>query len=49
MKNQKSARNSKFIQRAEALQKKIKARTGTNFDISALVRESRQRYSLEEK
>jgi len=49
MKNQKPARNSNFIQRAEALQKKIKARTGTDFDIRASVRESRQRYSLEEK
>jgi len=43
MKNQKPARNSNFIQRAEALQKKIKARTGTDFDISALIEESRRR------
>ena len=49
MRNQKLARNSNFIQRTEALQKKIKASTGTRFDIPALVRESRQRYGLEEK
>ncbi len=28
--------------------KKIRARTGTEFDVSALVRESRQRHSLKE-
>jgi len=43
MKDRKPARNSNFIQRAEALQKKIKARTGTDFDISALIEESRRR------
>jgi len=34
------------IERAEALQKRIRARTGTNFDISALIEESRQRHNL---
>jgi excisionase family DNA binding protein len=34
------------IERAEALQKRIRARTGTDFDISALIKESRQRHSL---
>ena len=43
MKNQKPARNSNFIQRTEALQGRIKTRTGTNFDISALIEESRRR------
>jgi excisionase family DNA binding protein len=35
-----------FIERAVALQKRIRARTETEFDISALVEESRQRHSL---
>ncbi len=48
MKNQKPARNSNFIQHAEALQKKIKARTGTNFDISALIEESRRRRNVKQ-
>jgi excisionase family DNA binding protein len=34
------------IERAEALQKRIRAKTGTNFDISALIEESRQRHNL---
>jgi len=34
------------IEHAEALQKRIRARTGTNFDISALIEESRQRHNL---
>jgi len=34
------------IERAEALQKRIRARTGTDFDISALIEESRRRHSL---
>ncbi len=37
---------SESIERAEALQKRIRARTGTNFDIPALIEESRQRHSL---
>ena len=36
----------KFIERATALQERIRARTGTNFDISALIEESRQRHEL---
>jgi len=36
----------KFIERATALQERIRARTGTNFDISALIEESRQRHGL---
>ena len=36
----------KFIERAVALQDRIRARTGTNFDISALIEESRQRHEL---
>ncbi len=35
-----------FIERAEALQKRIRARTGTNFDISALTEESRRGHSV---
>jgi len=34
------------IERAVALQKRIRARTGTDFDISALIEESRRRHSL---
>lgn len=34
------------IERAEALQKRIRARTGTDFDISALIEESRRSHSL---
>lgn len=49
MKNQKPAQNPNFLQRAQALRKRIKARTGTKFDIPALSRESQQRYGLEEK
>ena len=36
----------KFIERATALRERIRARTGTNFDISALIEESRQRHDL---
>lgn len=36
----------KFIERATTLQERIRARTGTNFDISALIEESRQRHEL---
>lgn len=36
----------KFIERATALQERIRARTGTNFDISALIEESRQGHEL---
>jgi len=36
----------KFIERATALRERIRARTGTNFDISALIEESRQRHGL---
>ena len=43
MSKQKPARDSKFLQRATALQKRIKARTAMEFDVSALIRESRQR------
>lgn len=46
MSKQKPTRDSKFLQRATALQKRIKARTGTKFDVSALVRESRRSRSL---
>ena len=35
-----------FIERAVALQKRIRTRTETEFDISALVEESRRRHSL---
>lgn len=35
-----------FIERATALRERIRARTGTNFDISALIEESRQRHEL---
>jgi len=35
-----------FIERAEALQKRIRAKTGTNFDISALIEESRRGHSV---
>ena len=34
------------IERAEALQKRIRARTGTDFDISALIEESRRGHSV---
>jgi len=36
----------KFIERATALREKIRARTGTNFDIPALIEESRQGHRL---
>lgn len=36
----------KFIERATALQERIRARTGTNFDISVLIEKSRQRHRL---
>ena len=36
----------RFIERATALRERIRARTGTNFDISALTEESRQRHDL---
>ncbi len=36
----------RFIERATALREKIRARTGTNFDIPALIEESRQRHGL---
>ena len=45
----KSTNDSNFLGRAEALRKKIKARTGAKFDVSALIRESRQRHSLKEE
>lgn len=48
MSKQKPTRDSKFLQRATALRKRIKARTGMKFDITALIRESRQRRSLKE-
>ena len=44
--NKQRGNNFKFIERAVALQERIRARTGTNFDISALIEESRQRHSL---
>jgi len=43
MSKQKPTRDSKFLQRATALQKRIKAITGVGFDVSTLIRESRQR------
>ena len=45
MKKQKNDR-FKFIERAKALQERIRARTGMEFDISALIEESRQRRIL---
>jgi hypothetical protein len=44
MSKQKPARDSKFLHRVTALQRRIKARTGMEFDISALIEESRQRH-----
>jgi len=35
-----------FIERATALRERIRARTGTNFDISALIEESRRSREL---
>ncbi len=49
MPKQKRVNNSKFLQRATAIRKRIEARTGMKFDISALIRESRRRRSLEDK
>ena len=46
MNKQKATGSFKFTGRAEALQEKIKARTGTTFDTSALSEEPRQRYDL---
>ena len=34
----------RFIERAVALQERIRAKTGVEFDVSALIEESRQRY-----
>jgi len=48
MPKQKRVNNSKFLERATAIQKRIEARTGMKFDISALIRESRRRRSLKE-
>jgi len=36
----------RFIERAVALQERIRARTGTDFDISALIEESRRSHSV---
>ena len=44
--NKQRGDNFKFIERAEALQKRIRARTGTDFDISALIEDSRRSHSL---
>jgi len=38
----------KFIERAEALQQRIRARTRTNFDIPALIEESRRRRNVKQ-
>jgi len=35
-----------FIERAKALRERIRARTGTDFDISALIEESRRGHSV---
>jgi len=48
MPKRKRVNNSKFLERATAIRKRIKARTGMKFDISALVRESHQRHSSKE-
>jgi len=45
MTKQKRVDNSKFLERAIALRNRIKARTGAKFDVSALIRESRQGHS----
>lgn len=42
--NRQKGDRSTFIERAAALRERIRARTGTNFDISALIEESRQRH-----
>ena len=36
----------RFIERAKALRERIRARTGTDFDISALIEESRRGHSV---
>jgi hypothetical protein len=36
----------RFIERAAALRERIRARTGTDFDISALIEESRRGHSV---
>jgi len=43
---QKGVDKFKFIERAAALRKRIRARTGTDFDISALIEESRRSHSV---
>ena len=37
----------RFIERAVALQERIRAKTGVEFDVSALIEESRQRHIYE--
>ena len=48
MTKQKRVDNSKFLERAIALRNRIKARTGAKFDVSALIRESRQGHRLKQ-
>ena len=42
--NKQKGDRATFIERAAALRKRIRARTGMEFDISALIEESRQRH-----
>jgi len=42
--NKQKANRSRFMERAVALQERIRAKTGVEFDVSALIEESRQRH-----
>ena len=42
--NKQKADRFRFIERAVALQERIRAKTGVEFDVSALIEESRQRH-----